>query len=190
MQARMWVLGLTLLVCRSVVGEPVFEAKECVSDPCGDKSYCIMKEKADPARQEDADEKIIAADRKTNTEVVLVRKSNKAIKEYLINMQHLRLSPDNKTLYFDTFGGGGPSNNVYAIDLTTGKHRFFTYGDVMCVIHGKRFWNDILIMQHTYFIQGGSYDALFLYDSKGHELGMASYDWSIPDEICEDVNED
>jgi len=184
MQARTWFLGLTLLACRSVVGEPVFEVSECVSDPCGDKSYCIMKEKADPARPDDADEKIIAADRKTNTEVLLVAKKYGAPKSNLADFNNLHLSPDGKTLYFHTWNWA-TSPAVRALDLTTGKGRFVTAGSIVCVIEKGHYKNDLIIGQSFLYIQGGRYVIANLFDPQGKLIGIVGDSSANDKEMCD-----
>ena len=91
----------------------------------------------------------------------------------LTGFKKLTLSPDSKTLYFQA-DAWAVSDAVHALNLTTKKVSYVTDGEIACVILGGEYQGHLVVEQHRYFVQGGSYDNLWLYDPKGKEIGLVS----------------
>jgi hypothetical protein len=94
-------------------------------------------------------------------------------KANLTDFSHLFLSPDGKTLYFQT-SAWATSAAIHSLDIGTKKTSFVTSGEIACVVLGGEFQGDLVVEQHRYFIQGGSYDALYLYNPAGKLIGPVS----------------
>jgi hypothetical protein len=112
--------------------------------------------------------KITIADHKS-TPLVRMRPSDDP-KRNLTEFQDLRLSPDNKILYFRT-GAWATSTAVHAIDLRTGNIMFVTAGNSVQVVQKGQFKGHLIVDKHRYYVGGGSYDALWLVTQLGTELG-------------------
>jgi hypothetical protein len=93
----------------------------------------------------------------------------------LVGFKNLFLSPDSKTLYFQT-DAWATSDAVHAIEIATKRQRFVAPGEIACVVLAGQYQGDLVIQQHRYFVQGGSYDNLWLYDPSGKEIGLVSQD--------------
>jgi len=93
----------------------------------------------------------------------------------LSGFSNLFLSPDNKTLYFQT-EAWATSNAIHSIDIATKKVSYVAPGEIACVVLTGEFQGDLIVQQHRYFVQGGSYDNLWLFDPTGKELGIVSED--------------
>lgn len=93
----------------------------------------------------------------------------------LTGFSNLFLSPDSKTLYFQA-EAWATSDAIHSIDIATKKVSFVTAGEIACVVLAGEFQGDLIVQQHRYFVQGGSYDNLWLFDPTGKELGLVSED--------------
>lgn len=93
----------------------------------------------------------------------------------LTNFSKLSLSPDGKTLYFEA-SAWATSPAVHAIDLSSGRVSFITAGGIACIVLSGEYQGHLVVEKHRYFVQGGSYDSLYLVDPTGKELGIVSLD--------------
>ena len=96
-------------------------------------------------------------------------------KQNLAGFSHLSLSPDGKTLYFQT-PAWATSNAIHSLDIATKKTSYVTNGEIACVVLAGEYQGDLVVEQHRYFIQGGSYNALYLYNPAGQRIGLVSQD--------------
>jgi hypothetical protein len=94
-------------------------------------------------------------------------------KANLTDFSHLSLSPDGKMLYFQT-SAWATSGAIHSLDIATKKTSYVTSGEIACVVLGGEFQGDLVVQQHRYYIQGGSYDALYLYNPPGKLIGPVS----------------
>jgi hypothetical protein len=105
---------------------------------------------------------------------VLVKNSPSSDPERnLTNFSYLFLSPDSKTLYFET-DAWVTAHAIHAFDLSTKSIRFVTNGELECVVLAGRYQGDLVVQQHRYFVQGGSHDDLYLFTPEGKEIGMVA----------------
>ena len=96
-------------------------------------------------------------------------------KQNLVGFSHLFLSPDSKTLYFQA-PAWATSDAIHSLDIATKKVSYVTDGGIACVVLGGQYQGDLVVGQHRYFIQGGSYDSLYLYNPTGKQIGLVSQD--------------
>lgn len=107
--------------------------------------------------------------------VVLNGKASQKPEDNLFGFTNLRLSPDASTLYFET-EAWATSNAIHAINIETGQVRYVTSGSIACVVGSGQYQGDIIADQHRYFVQGGSYNPLYLFTPDGKEVGIVALD--------------
>lgn len=152
-----------------------FEVNEVVSPPGGRTNYYI---KSLPDRSASGGQKMVIEatyNLNTSSNILLASKPSDDPKQNLEGFSHLSLSPDGKTLFFQT-DAWATSNAVHAITIATKQISFVTAGEIACVVLAGQYQGDLVIEQHRYFVQGGSYDNLWLYDSSGKEIGIVAED--------------
>jgi hypothetical protein len=96
-------------------------------------------------------------------------------KSNLTDLSRLFLSPDGRTLFFES-SAWATSGAVHSLDIATGAPTFVAPGRLACVVLAGKYQGDLIVEQHRYFVQGGSYDSLYLFDSTGKEIGLVSQD--------------
>jgi hypothetical protein len=106
-------------------------------------------------------------------QVLLTAKPSTEPEHNLTDFSHLRLSPDGKTLYFEA-SAWVTSNAVHSLNIATGKVSYVTSGEIACLVLQGEHQGDLIVEQHRYFVQGGSFDALYLYEPTGKEVGIVS----------------
>jgi hypothetical protein len=152
-------------------------AVEHVTAPGGKVVYYIMSL---PGRIEDplggwatgvGPKQAIAAGR--NRRILLTSTPSISPEKNLTDFSHLFLSPDGNTLYFHT-SAWATSAAIHSLDIATGKTAFVTSGGISCIVSGGEYQGDLVVEQHRYFIQGGSYDALYLFTPAGKQIGIVS----------------
>lgn len=146
---------------------------EHVVAPGGKRVYYIMST-ARPNAAGDSD--MVIEEREMTTEVRRILVKSRGAddpKENLTGFSHLALSPDARTLYFEA-EAWATSDAIHAINLATGKERFVVAGGLACVVLAGEYQGDLIVQQHRYLVQGGSYDALWLFDPAGKQLGMVA----------------
>jgi hypothetical protein len=107
--------------------------------------------------------------------VLLISTPSNDPKKNLDGFSNLSLSPDSKTLYFQT-SAWATSDAVHSLDIATKRVSYVTDGRIACVVLGGQYQGDLVVEQHRYFIQGGSHDDLYLYDAAGKQIGLVSQD--------------
>ena len=108
-------------------------------------------------------------------EVLLNSKPSADPKETLYGFTNLNLSQDAKTLYFET-AAWATSSAIHSLDIATKKTAYITNGGLVCIVSGGEYQGNLIVQQHRYFVQGGAYDYLYLYDTKGKEIGLVAGD--------------
>jgi len=93
----------------------------------------------------------------------------------LDGFSRLRLSPDSKTLFFQS-SAWATSDAIHSLDLASKKTQFVTDGTLVCIVGAGEYQGHLIVQQHRYFIQGGSYDFLYLYDANGKKEGLVATD--------------
>jgi hypothetical protein len=112
-------------------------------------------------------------DLNSRSDILLTSRPADDVKQNLEGFKNLLLSPDGKTLYFQT-DAWATSNAVHAINIATKRVSFVAPGEIACVILAGQYQGDLVIEQHRYFVQGGSYDNLWLFSPSGKEVGLVS----------------
>lgn len=147
---------------------------EYVTAPGGKTVYYILGE--DSVDKSQGGMLISVMDRTSNkNEPLLLRKLDGEPKKNLEGFKNLKLSPDAKTLYFQS-NAWATSDAIHSIDIKTKKTTYITAGSLACVVGGGEYQGDLIVSQHRYFIQGGSYDFLYLFDKTGKEIGLIGTD--------------
>jgi hypothetical protein len=115
--------------------------------------------------------------------VVVAGRSGQKPEDNLFGFHNLRLSPDASTLYFET-EAWATSNAIHAVNLKTGAVRYVTSGSLACVVGNGEYQGDVMAAQHRYFVQGGSYDPLYLFTPQGKEVGIVALDSGDAPKLC------
>lgn len=159
-----------------------FEVNEVVTAPGGRTNYYI---KTLPDRNKSGDPTMVIEatyNQNSSSNTLLTSKPASDPKQNLDGFSHLFLSPDGRTLYFQT-EAWATSNAVHAITIATKQVSFVAAGEIACVVLAGQYQGDLVIEQHRYFVQGGSYDSLWLFDPSGKELGLVAQDTN-PKRVC------
>ena len=89
----------------------------------------------------------------------------------IIDPNNLQFSPDSKTLYFAT-SAWATSGAIHAIDVDGKNLRFITAGNGYHVVTDGKYRGDLMVNQHRYHNQGGSYDWDWLYTPAGKQIKL------------------
>lgn len=148
---------------------------EHVSAPGGKLVYYILSDKNKKGTENyEGGEQISSRNLTTGEEAVLLHaKPNANPKDTLYGFSNLKLSQDSKTLYFET-AAWATSSAIHSLDIATKKTSYITSGALVCIVSGGEYQGGLIIQQHRYFVQGGSYDSLYLFDPKGKEIGLVA----------------
>jgi hypothetical protein len=85
----------------------------------------------------------------------------------------LRFSPDGDRLYFQA-QSAIVTLDIHAINLGSGNSQFITQGDLIHIVSRSQYKNHLLVLQHRYYLGGGSYDWVWLYTPDGDEVGLVA----------------
>lgn len=178
-----------LLPLLAVYSYPVFASLspiEHVSAPGGKDVYYILADESKKGTEDYDGGSVISLKNFSRgiDEVLLNAKPSSDPKETLYGFSNLKLSLDAKTLYFET-AAWATSSAIHSLDITTHKTTYITDGGLVCVIAGGEYQGDLIVQQHRYFVQGGSYDYLYLYDTKGKKIGLVAGDNVTRDQVLE-----
>jgi hypothetical protein len=146
---------------------------QVVSAPGGHTNYYIMKlagTESDGNQNMDIE---VGLNDNSSFQVLVKNSPSSDPKRNLSNFSKLNLSPDSKTLYFET-DAWVTAHAIHAFDLSTKSIRFVTNGELACVVLGGQYQGDLVVQQHRYFVQGGSHDDLYLFAPDGQELRMVA----------------
>ncbi|KJV49647.1 hypothetical protein VH86_03950 [Pantoea sp. BL1] len=173
---RLWK-SLSLLAVVSFPSFASLSPVEHVTAPGGKNVYYIMAEESKKGTEDyEGGTQITLKNFATGkNEVLLNAKPSSEPKETLYGFSNLKLSQDAKTLYFET-AAWATSSAIHSLDIATHKTNYITNGGLVCVVAGGEYQGNLIVQQHRYFLQGGSYDYLYLFDTKGKELGLLAGD--------------
>lgn len=115
--------------------------------------------------------------------VVLRGKAGQKPEDNLFGFTNLRLSPDASTLYFET-EAWATSNAIHVVNIKTGMTRYVASGSIACVVGSGQYQGDVIAAQHRYFVQGGSYNPLYLFTPQGKEVGIVALDSGDAPKFC------
>lgn len=149
--------------------------------PGGEPIYYVMNAQGEPT--DFGDKIVISYDENRKKRTLLEAKPDDDPQSNLGDFSRLKLSPDGKTLFFES-EAWATSNAIHAIDLQTGKQHFVVGGSIACVLGGGEYQGDLLVSQHRYFVQGGSYNPLYLYTPAGKRVGIIALDDSEAPKFC------
>lgn len=123
----------------------------------------------------------IGADGKDEIKLVAPREA-KEVSDLIANFTGLQFSADGRLVYFIT-PAWATSGAVHVVDTTNRKVRFIVPGNDLKVIHSGEYIDCLLVMQHRYFLGGGSYDWYWLFKSDGKEIGPVGEDTANFDDL-------
>lgn len=107
---------------------------------------------------------------------MLVRgRANDDPRRTLAALQAPWFSPDGRRIYFLS-AGWATSGGVHVVDVATGSERFVAPGNSLEVVPAGRYAGYLLVSQHRYRPQGGSYDWTWLLTPDGREVTVAGED--------------
>jgi hypothetical protein len=102
----------------------------------------------------------------------------------LCDFRNKQFSADGRRLYFLT-PGWATTGALHVIDMLNGEERFVMPANDVLVLSfcRNKYKDDLVVLQHRYFLLGGSYDWYWLFDATGKkELGpLGAFD--TPDEM-------
>jgi hypothetical protein len=78
---------------------------------------------------------------------------------------------------------GTSSNEIYSINLKKKELTDVVSGEIICIVQGGENKGNLIVEEHKYFVQVGSYNSVFLLSPKGKQLGVIALeddDPSIP----------
>src|SRR5258706_14478646 len=84
----------------------------------------------------------------------------------LAKFSNPQFSPDSKRIYF-TSEAWVTSPAIHMLELSSGKERFLTAGNLIEIINRGEYKNNLIVGQHRYFLAGGSYDWIWLITPDG-----------------------
>ena len=154
-----WLLVIVSLVASACMAQTL---PISVTAPGGRSTYYIVQRGAGQAILEKT------ADERTKT--ILLSKYSDDPKGNLTDFSKMALSTNGHYLYIQT-SAWATSDAIHRIDLKTLKVSYVTDGSLGCVVHSGRFANNIIAVQHAYYVQGGSYEALMMYSENGRQIG-------------------
>ena len=107
----------------------------------------------------------------TKKEKLLVKNnfSCDKLEKLIIDPNDLQFSPDSKTIYFAT-SAWVTSGALHAININGTNLRYIAPANSYRVIYDGKYKNKLIILQHRYFPQGGSYDWYWLYTLQGKQI--------------------
>lgn len=93
------------------------------------------------------------------------------VTKVILDPHHLRFSPDNKTLYFET-SAWVTSGAVHAINVDGKNERFVIDGDELHIVQTGKYKGDLIVNQHRYHDKGGSYNWDWLFTPLGKQIKL------------------
>jgi dipeptidyl aminopeptidase/acylaminoacyl peptidase len=100
---------------------------------------------------------------------VLEARASDDLKRVLAGINTLEFSPDGRSVYFIS-AAWATSGAIHVFDLATAQERFVCNGNSLEVVRAGQYVGDLLVEQHRYHDQGGSYDWVWLISPDGREL--------------------
>jgi hypothetical protein len=146
---------------------------QVVTAPGGRTNYYIMEQAGSDSEGNKSKDIEVGLNGNRSFEVLVKDSPSNDPKSNMTNFSNLHLSPDSKTLYFET-AAWVTEDAIHAVDLSTKSVRFVTSGELACIVLSGEYQGDLVVMQHHYFVQGGSHDDLYLFTPEGKGLGMVA----------------
>ncbi|EBJ6950738.1 hypothetical protein DYJ22_09245 [Salmonella enterica] len=122
---------------------------------------------------------------------LLTTKHSEKPEKELSGFSNLILSPDNNTLYFHT-DAWVTSPAIYKMDLKTYKPHYIVDGYLHCLVRTGKYKGDLIVSQHRYYVQGGTYNPISLFTPQGKKLGVVGDDHTTNAgiaQLCNHVSE-
>jgi len=91
------------------------------------------------------------------------------MQKVIANFEDVRFSTDGRYVYFVT-SAYATSGAVHVVDTTCRKVKFLMPGNGLEVVPSGEYQDCLLVGQHRYFIGGGSYDWIWLFQKDGKEV--------------------
>lgn len=104
---------------------------------------------------------------------ILNGQPSKHLSQNLSHIGGLFASPDGGMLYFQA-QAWATSNAIHSVAIRSGAVKFITAGQLDCVVLIGQYQGDLVITQHRYFIQGGSYNPTYLFTPSGKNIGIVA----------------
>lgn len=180
---KAWIgIAAVLIPCFSQGAE--LSTLEHISAPGGNIVYSILADASKKSTEQGDGGSIIQAknSQTKQEEVLLTAKPDDKPEQNLTDFAHLQLSNDAKTLYFEA-AGWATSSAIHALDITSHKTTFVTDGSLVCVVKTGEYQDKLIVQQHKYFVQGGAYDYLYLYEPTGKQIGLVAGENVTKDDV-------
>lgn len=94
----------------------------------------------------------------------------------ILHIEYIKFSLDSKIIYFET-GAWIHSDAIHAVNVDGSGEHYLMPGDGIEIIQKGDSKGDLVVNQHRYFIQGGSFDWYWLYTPAGKEEGPIGEDF-------------
>jgi Tol biopolymer transport system component len=111
----------------------------------------------------------------TGERLVLEGLFNKNPKYDLSDIEIPQFSPDGKNIYF-IGSAGAVTGSVRSASITDGKMKTVTLCKAFIVIPTGEYKGDLIVLEHNYWMGGGSYDWWYLITPEGKEIGIVGPD--------------
>lgn len=93
----------------------------------------------------------------------------------LAGLQNPRFSPDGSVVYVES-AAWATSGAIHAVEARSGRERFVVAGHSLTVVPSGPYRGCLVVMQHRYFLGGGSFDWYWLFRPEGKEVGPIGED--------------
>lgn len=104
-----------------------------------------------------------------NARSVVQTHEHEDVKQNLSELNNPLFSLDGKSVYFLS-AAWATSNAVHQLDLTSNKQRFITDGNSLELVPAGKYRGYLIVSQHRYHKNGGSYEAFWLISPKGKAI--------------------
>lgn len=111
----------------------------------------------------------VRTDGKEATLLVKCREAEK-MESVIAAFDNLQFSTNGKLVYFVT-PAWATSGAVHVVDTTNRKERYLFPGSDVKTVPSGEYKDCLLVLQHRYFVGGGSYDWYWLFRPDGKEVG-------------------
>lgn len=102
----------------------------------------------------------------------------------LAGFQHPQFSPNGRRIYFLS-PAWATSGAVHAVEVASGSERFIAPGNSLEVVPYGTYAGHLVVSQHRYFDEGGSYDWYWLLTPAGREVRRVGVDEAAVDRFRE-----
>ncbi|WP_284972505.1 hypothetical protein [Atlantibacter hermannii] len=145
---------------------------QLITAPGGKIAYYILTTKNFDVYDEPIME-ITSRDINGSEKTLLKSRYSKNPKENLTGFYNLNLSPDARTLYFNS-QAWAVSGAVHSLNIKTGAVNYIAAGELACIVPNGEHQGDLIVQMHKYYVQGGSHDDLYLVKPNGNVIGLVA----------------